>query len=168
MKKNIFIGLFLMIGMSMIAQVDKTSELFKILKAKDSLLFTVGFNTCDIQQFETLTSDNFEFYHDQSGVLSSKSEFILNTKNGLCKSKDYQARRELIKGSLEVFALRNKGVIYGALQMGVHRFYGKQKGKEEVYGSTAKFTHLWIKEDNDWKLSRVLSYDHNSNKEDSK
>ena len=32
--------------------------------------------------------------------------------------------------------------------------------KPEKAGSTAKFIHLWILEDNQWKLKRILSYDH--------
>ena len=35
------------------AQVDKNSDLYKVIISKDSLLFNVGFNTCNIKQFET-------------------------------------------------------------------------------------------------------------------
>jgi len=148
----------------LVAQVDKSSELYKTLKSKDSLLFNVGFNTCEIKPFENLTSEDFEFYHDISGVTSSKTDFIASIKNGLCKSKNYQSRRELIKGSLEVFPLKDKGVIYGALQKGVHQFYEKIKDEKETYGSIAKFTHLWIIENDEWKIKRIFSYDHKLNK----
>lgn len=141
------------------AQEKEDSELFKTLKTKDDLLFNVGFNTCDISRFESLLSDNFEFYHDQSGITSSKASFITSVKDGLCKS-NYKARRELVEGSLEVYPLKNKGVLYGAIQMGKHRFYELEKGKPQRFTSIAKFTHLWKLEDGNWKLLRGLSYDH--------
>ena len=84
--------------------VQGVSELYKTLYTKDSLLFNVGFNQCDITVFERLVSENFEFYHDQSGVTSSKATFIDGTRNGLCKL-DYQPLRALVKGSLEAFPL---------------------------------------------------------------
>ncbi len=144
-----------------IAQVDRSSDLFKILKSNDSLLFDVGFNTCDIEPFEMLVDEDFEFYHDQSGILSSKEEFIANTKNGLCGSPaTFQARRALVEGSLEVHPLKNNGELYGALQTGNHRFFEKVPGKPESAGSIAKFSHLWLLRDGEWKISRVLSYDH--------
>ncbi len=55
----------------MFSQVDRTSELFKTLKLNDSLLLDIGFNTCDIKQFDNLVNDNFEFYHDEAGIMSS-------------------------------------------------------------------------------------------------
>ena len=58
------------------AQVAKRSELYKILKAKDSLLFNVSFNNCDISQIENLISEDFEFYHDKGGINESKESFI--------------------------------------------------------------------------------------------
>ena len=50
------------------AQIDTTSEIFKTLKAKDSLIFDLGFNKCDIPQFEINVSEDFEFYHDTAGL----------------------------------------------------------------------------------------------------
>ena len=119
----------------------------------------VGFNTCDITQFENLISDDFEFYHDRSGITSSKAAFIVSMRDGLCKM-DYKARRELVENSLEVFPLENNGVLYGAIQTGNHRFYALEKDKPEYLSSVARFTHVWLLEDGLWKLSRGLSYDH--------
>jgi hypothetical protein len=44
--------------------------------------------------------------------------------------------------------------------MGEHRFYKLTPGKKDELTETAKFTHLWKKENGVWKLARVLSYDH--------
>ena len=154
---SLFLSLFFLNLMH--AQVEESSELFQILHTKDSLLFNVGFNTCDISQFEALVSEDMEFYHDQSGITSSKADFIAGTENGLCKLP-YKARRELVDGSLQVFPMYNNGELYGAMQTGEHRFYAKYPDKEEMLTSVAKFTHLWLLENGEWKLSRVLSYDH--------
>jgi hypothetical protein len=142
-------------------QVEENSEIFQQLKANDSLLFNVGFNHCNTDPFLKLLNEDFEFYHDKGGITTSKTEFISNFKTGLCKSPStYQSRRELIEGSLEVFELKNNNVVYGAIQKGIHKFYEKQVGKDETSGSTARFTHLWLLVNNEWKLSRSLSYDH--------
>ena len=63
---------------------------------------------------------------------------------------------------MEVFPLctDNKQKLYGAIQNGIHDFYQQEKGEKARKTNTAKFTHLWIIEDGDWKLKRVLSYDH--------
>lgn len=144
-----------------LAQEAKDSELFITLKKNDSLLFNEGFNNCDISQFEKLIAEDFEFYHDIAGITESKDIFMKGTRNGLCNPMNTtKSRRELVNASLEVFPLYNQGKLYGALQKGEHKFYETQKGGKEQKGSTAKFTHLWIKTDNKWQIKRVLSYDH--------
>jgi hypothetical protein len=164
MKKHLFIyfGIFSIFLNSQLlnAQVEKSSELFQQIKAADSLLFNVGFNTCSMDAFETVLSENFEFYHDK-GVTTSKAEVIQTFKNGLCKTPEtYQSRRELVEGSLEVFALKKNGELYGAIQNGKHQFYEKSIGKPETKGNIARFTHLYLLENGVWKLARSLSYDH--------
>ncbi|WP_317046332.1 serine hydrolase [Flavobacterium sp. 103] len=145
------------------AQVDKNSELYKVIISKDSLLFTIGFNKCDISQFENLLSEKFEFFHDVDGV-SDRNKFLNDLKTGLCGDrKNYQARRELLPESTEIYALCNKsnqGKIYGAIQIGVHQFFEKQTGKSEKFGSSARFTHVWLLENGEWKLSKSFSYEH--------
>lgn len=145
------------------AQVDRHSALFKAIMAKDSLLFQSGFNTCNITQFENLLSSTFEFYHDVDGI-SDKAKFLKDLRNGLCSNPSgYQARRELIPESTEIYALHrksNQGEIYGAIQTGKHRFFEKQSGKPEQFGSSARFTHVWLLENGVWKLARSFSYEH--------
>ena len=138
-------------------QVQEKSELYKTIMTKDSLLFNVGFNTCDISQFENLLSENLEFLHDKDGI-SDKKEFLYNLKNGLCSSPDkYQSRRELISSSTEIFPLYKNDTIYGAIQNGAHRFYETIAGKEENFASSAKFSNVWLLENGQWKLTKSLS-----------
>ncbi len=163
-KLFLFTSLFL-ISIGLFAQVDSSSILFKTLLRKDSLVFNVGFNTCNVSVYDGLVAEDLEFYHDQGGITHSKREFIEIFKNGICKSEDFVSRRELISESVKVFPLYDNGVLYGAIQMGEHRFYEKPKGKPERDGSIAKFTHLWLLNDSgDWILKRVLSYDHRMHK----
>lgn len=151
----------LLTGHNIFAQIDSNSELYNTLKANDSLLFNIGFNTCDLSQFENLMSEDLEFYHDKSGVTNSMAQFINVMKSGICNTTNtFKARRELIKGSLEVFPLYNNGELYGAIQTGEHRFFEKNGEQPEKAGSIAKFNHLWLLESNHWKLKRILSYDH--------
>lgn len=158
-KPSHLLLVLLLLNLNLSAQADRSSELFNKLRAHDSLLFSIGFNTCDIGQFENLVSENFEFYHDQAGITFSKSVFISRLKEGICKLT-YKPRRELIAGSLEVYPLENNGVLYGAIQTGSHRFYANEKDKAESLTSVAKFIHVWLIENGTWKFSRGLSYDH--------
>jgi CubicO group peptidase (beta-lactamase class C family) len=159
MKKHFLLIYLLFLSTVLIAQVEESTELYKTIKEKDSLLFNLGFNNCDITQFEKLVSDNFEFYHDQAGITNSKSEFIQGIENGLCKLT-YKPKRVLAKNSLEVYPLMKNGDVYGAIETGIHNFYAIEKNKMEYLTSVAKFTHLWIREKGNWKLSKGLSYDH--------
>ena len=64
---------------------------------------------------------------------------------------------------MEVFPLEKNNVLYGAIQMGDHRFYAEEKDKSLRLTSVAKFTHVWLLEKGSWKLSRGLSYNHQVN-----
>jgi hypothetical protein len=157
--KTILTILLFLISTLAFSQSDKSNELYKTLKTNDSLLFDVGYNTCDIAQFENLVSDTFEFYHDEAGMMPSKAAFIASIKDGLCKLS-YKPRRKLIEGSMQVYPLEKNGVLYGAVQTGEHQFYAIEKDKPEYLTSTAKFTMVWLLESGKWQLSRAISYDH--------
>jgi hypothetical protein len=143
------------------AQVDQSSDLFKTLKAKDSILFKIGFNKCEVEKSAELMYDDLEFYHDKGGVTNSKAEFVNIMKNGLCrKDNPEKVYRFLVEGSLEVFPMYNDGELYGALQNGKHFFSPNAKMTYEKTDNYALFSHLWIIEDDEWKLKRVISYNH--------
>ena len=155
MLKFITIFILILTSNTVTTQESDTSDLFKTLQKNDSLIFDSSFNTCNLNILAQLINEDFEFYHDKSGVLEGKKDFIDNTKNGLCKSP-HKLRRELLKETLEVFPLMNNdGTIYAAIQKGRHRFYENEKRTSIAY-----FTHLWVLKDDKWLLKRVLSYDH--------
>ena len=158
--KSILIGIQFFQVHCGFSQEEKNSELYKTIMSKDSLLFNVGFNTCDISQFENLFSDDFEFYHDQDSI-SNKELFLVNLKNGIClPGKNYKVRRDLKPGSTEIYPLTKNGALYGALQNGTHQFFEISPGQEDKPGSIAKFTHIWLLKNGVWKLARSFSYDH--------
>lgn len=148
------------------SQEEKNSALYKTIISKDSLLFNVGFNTCDISQFENLLSDDFEFYHDLDSI-SDKTLFLHNLKKGIClPGKNYKVKRDLAAGSTEIYPLTKNGALYGALQTGIHQFFETSPGQKDKPGSIAKFTHVWLLQNGVWKLTRSFSYDHQLKKKD--
>ena len=158
MAKQIIISsiIILILCVKSQAQVDKNSELYKIILSRDSLLFEVGFNHCDIKQFEILLSENLKFYHDKDGI-SDKTKFLFDLKNGLCKNPETrQVNRFLVKESTSIFPLFKNGVLYGAVQNGEHMF----SEKRESVGGIAKFTNVWQLENEEWKLVTSFSFDH--------
>ncbi len=166
MKKSIviFVCLFLpSLALTIYGQHSENTELYKILKEKDSLLFHAAFNTCDPETMASLFTEDFEFYHDKGGVTLGRDEFLAPMVEN-CAQQDKNAlqtsRRILIENSLSVYPLRKDGMLYGAIQEGVHRFEFLNEQKQYQQGDIAKFTHLWIITEGEWKIKRELSFDH--------
>ena len=132
-----------------------SKELFDTIAQLDSLLFT-AFNTRDLEKIKSFFSDDLEFYHDLGGVTNYKQNMDAFERTFLNERK---LRRELVKGSLEVYPIKD----FGAVEMGVHRFYATEKGQNEKLSSEAKFTQLWQNRNGEWKLTRIISYAHIEN-----
>lgn len=147
---NCFIGL---------AQLSKSDSLFKVLAVQDSILFERGFNQCDLEYLKKHITEDLKFYHDQGGFQDRKT-FLENTQKYICGNPEQKPIRKVDASTLEVFPLYNNGKLYAAIQKGIHHFYIREKGKEDVQTSTARFTHVWVLDNETWKLSEVLSYDH--------
>jgi len=126
------------------------SKLYKTVQHLDSLLFD-AFNTHNIQVMGDLFSDNLEFYHDKGG-LGNYTATMDGFKRIFFTTSDL--RRELVKGTLEVYPLPG----YGALEMGEHRFTHIENGKEII--AIFKFVQIWQSKDGNWKLTRVVSVGH--------
>lgn len=154
---SIFI-LFLFFG-NVQAQIEKNSPLFLELKKEDSIFFERGFNGCDMAFLEKKVDDNLKFYHDKGGF-QDKKLFLQRTKENICSNPKQKPIRKVIESSLEVFPLYNNGVLYGVIQTGEHQFFIREKNREDVLGGQAKFTSVWTKNDGNWIMSDVLSYDH--------
>ena len=126
-------------------------------------LFWASYNSCDLEKFPGFLSEDLEFYHDKGGLTRTSEKLVEQVKQGLCGDENVHLRREAIEESVHVYPL-NK---YGALISGEHRFYLNEKGKAEKLIEKAKFTHVWQFKNNQWKMSRVLSYDHQEVSENS-
>ena len=158
MKTLLLICFFSLIG---VAQAQEKSTLFLELKAQDSVLFERGFNRFDLNYLKEKVSDDLRFYHDQGGF-QDKTKFLENTASNICGSGSKKPIRKVDTESLEVFPMNSAGKHYGVIQTGIHHFYLRENGKEDLWTSSAKFTHLWIRDLEGWKLKEVLSYDHQS------
>ncbi|WP_378184810.1 serine hydrolase [Aquimarina sp. W85] len=154
-----FTSALLIISTFCTAQVAKDSELFVQLKKIDSIFFEEGFNACNFEVLETYIPKDFEFYHDQGGI-QNRAQFLKAFKDNICTNTQKKPIRKVVQESLEVYPLYDNGKRYGAIQKGIHQFYIKEPGKELYLTNIAKFTSVWILVDGNWKLSRVLSYDH--------
>jgi len=130
-------------------------KLYQEILQLDTKVFQ-AYNTCDLSVFKNYFMEDLEFYHDKSGLIRSRNTMIENLKAILCSDSTVKTRRELIMESLKVYPLDN----YGAIQIGEHYYYQSQQGQPEKKVEIAKFTHIWKKEKEEWKISRVMSYDH--------
>lgn len=126
-------------------------ELSRILTSLDGALFE-SFNKCDLEKFASFFIDDVEFYHDKGGLTPSRQSLVESVRNNICG----KVRRELVADSVEVHSIPG----YGAVQMGVHRFYESNAKNSSVPVGVAKFIHLWQFKDGVWKITRVISYDH--------
>ena len=134
------------------SEKDSLSEqdLYKEIIRMDSILFT-AFNKRDITKFGSLFTQDLEFYHDKGGLTGY--EYTMNFMKDVAKNSN-GLRRDLVKGNVEVYPIPG----YGAMQIGEHTFCHLENGKQDC--GTFKFVHIWQKKNGEWKISRVVSYDH--------
>jgi ketosteroid isomerase-like protein len=130
-----------------------SGELYEKIALLDSSFFD-AYNKCDLSKIETFFTDDVEFYHEKHGVIKSRKVVMDVITKNLCGDSNNRVRRELVAGSLHVYAINN----YGALEIGEHRFHLTQKGQQEKLDGIGKFANLWQKKDGEWKMSRVFSY----------
>ena len=135
-------------------------ELIATIGQKDRELFDAVFERCDTTALASLVAEDFEFYHDKSGQAFNSGSQWVKAIGEMCERQrrgtDYRARRELDSASVTVYPMNN----YGAIHVGIHRFYRKLEGGGEQLVEVSRFTNLWKNENGSWKLTRVLSYDH--------
>ncbi|MFV1884964.1 MAG: nuclear transport factor 2 family protein [Balneola sp.] len=132
-------------------------ELFDQISHMDSLYFTAQ-NNCDLKEYSSYLSEDFEFFHDKSGYTASKDD-EMKSMAMFCGDEQrtrQPIRRELIEESMIVYPMNN----FGALELAEHVFYLQiPDGNEKLIGS-GKLSALWKLINNQWKLTRVISYDH--------
>ncbi len=127
-----------------------SGELFETIARMDKAIFD-AFNAHDVDRLMSIFTDDIEFYHDTGG-LGNYQQNAESFKRMFVSTPDI--RRDLVKGSLEVYPVKD----YGAMEIGEHRFCHKENGKDDC--GTFKFAMVWRKTGESWKISRVLSYGH--------
>ncbi len=128
----------------------ENDSLYNEIKRLDSTLFN-AFNTRDINLFKSLFAEDLEFYHDKGGLTGYNQ--TVSSLVEAAKSTN-QLRRDLVKESLEVYPIPG----YGAMQIGTHRFCHWENNRQDC--GAFKFVHIWQKKNGEWKITRVVSYDH--------
>jgi hypothetical protein len=134
-------------------EIKNQADLDKAITALDTKLFD-AYNHCDLKTFDRLLADDVEFYHDQGGVTLGRQKLTESVKNNICSG---DTQRVLVPGTLKIYYMKG----YGAIEMGVHRFLHPMTEASNGTGE-ASFVQLWQYKDGNWKLTRVLSYDHHS------
>lgn len=148
---NILVLFMLFLSREVKAQTDSEAIEMDVLKTEiikmDSLLFEVAFNQCDAALFKKIIADDIEFYDDRYGLNLSKG-------NEIKSLVEKYARPEKLTRKLNSCNIDKLGN-FGAVQLGEHTFL-----VNDVPVGTGKFIHIWEQKDNDWKLKRIVSYEH--------
>jgi hypothetical protein len=145
--------LVLLVLSSMTADAQSVAQpdpLFMTIQSLDTKLFN-AYNHCHLTTLSAMVSDDLEFYHDQTGLSVGKAPFLAAIKQNICG----KVQRALLPDTLEVYPLKG----YGAVEIGIHRFH--HPGRPEDGVGDAKFVTLWQNKDGAWKVTRVISYNHN-------
>lgn len=160
MKKPVLIYTFLLVAIFFLScnskkqdEVNATreyipdnKELYNKIIEMDSIFFD-AYNNCDLKKQASIYSDDIEFYHDKGGLMTSKQGIIDGTEKNICG----KVTRELIKGSIEVYPIKD----YGAVEIGFHKFHNNQE--PDTPSHPGKFIIMWQHLNNHWKITKVIS-----------
>ena len=121
-------------------------ELHAAISNMDRIFFE-AYNSCDIEKQKEIYADEIEFFHDKSGLSTSKSDILAATENNICG----KVTRTLVEGSIEVYPIHD----YGAVEIGYHKFFNNQE--PDAPSNPSKFIILWKNELENWKITKVIS-----------
>ena len=120
-----------------------------------------AFNDCEVQKLAAMNTDDLEFYHDVGGMSKGVAVFSEDFARNICSRPDAaRIRREAVADSLRFYPMRDGAILYGAIVSGEHLFYDVPKDGKEVLTVRAHFTHMLLLQNGEWKVSRVLSFEH--------
>ncbi|MFI5187155.1 MAG: nuclear transport factor 2 family protein [Chitinophagales bacterium] len=128
--------------------VDKA--LYDTIIYQDSILFN-AFNSQNFERFKKFFAENLEIYQDNTGLRNYEQS--LEAFKELFKMNNVLTR-QLVKGSVEIYPIKN----YGAIETGQHTFCHTENGKPDC--GTFKFVHIWEMQNGQWKICRIITYDH--------
>jgi hypothetical protein len=153
----LLISLFTSIGASAQSQdtyvyKPESQELYNTIVHMDSVYFN-AYNDCDMDKQAAIYADSIEFYHDGSGLETSKKKLLAAIKDNICG----KVTRVLVKGSIEVYQIPN----FGAIEIGLHRFINHAENNN--LSRPDKFIIIWRHKNDQWQITRVISL-HTGNK----
>ena len=132
---------------------QSSDPLYRTISGLDSAMFD-AYNQCDLVRLGSFFAEDLEFYHDQTGLARGRQPFLKAIRENICG----KVRRDLVRGSLEVYPLKT----YGAVETGDHMFCDPRVHRvcEDTFSGIAKFVMLWELKDGAWRITRVISYNH--------
>ena len=130
----------------------ESQELYNTIVHMDSVYFN-AYNDCDMDKQSVIYADSIEFYHDGSGLETSKKALLAAIKQNICG----KVSRVLVKGSIEVYGIPN----FGAIEIGLHRFINHAENNS--ISKPDKFIVVWRHRNDQWQITRVISL-HTGNK----
>lgn len=128
------------------------AQLLAEITAADARLFD-GLNRRDIEPMKAGFSTRLEFYHDRGGVSGYADNIAVFEQNFRAPNR---IRREAMPETVEVFPAGPNH----AMHIGKHRFCNKPSDKAPEECGIYRFSMVWERNNGQWKLLRVLSYDH--------
>lgn len=162
MRKKLLIHLLTLVAFCYSTSFAQTKEEVTSLIFHLDSAFWKAYNDCDTAGFKKFLSEDVEFYHDKGGVTKGAHELTASFAKNLCGKQNYRLRREAMPNTVEVFPLAKDNEYYGATISGEHLFYVNENNKPEYLDGQATFMQLWLKENGDWKMKRILSYNHHA------
>jgi len=114
------------------------------------------FNACDLSGMAPLLTNDVEFYHDKTGLTTTREGVIESLRKGPCANPAMKLRREEVPGTVKFHPLAGGF----AMLTGMHRFVVVEAGKTPYVDGQAQFVTLWKLDDGQWRMHRIISYDH--------
>jgi ketosteroid isomerase-like protein len=136
-------------------QAPHTDSLYTTIERMDTKLFN-AINHKDLATLKNMYDESLEFYHDKSGLMDYKTSMEINARHFTDTTAKYIERRELDKNSLEVYPIPG----FGAMEIGMHRFYTSFNGGPEEVTASPRFVMIWQQKGDQWKVVKVVSYGH--------
>jgi hypothetical protein len=136
------------------------AALAREIELRSDVLFDAVFAHCSPDTLADTITDDFEFHHDQWGLIAdSRTKFVDSIRKQCLRresGEDPASRRERVSGTRTVYPSGESG----AIETGVHRFYEIATNGQEMLVGIARYAHAWRREDGVWRVSRILSYEH--------
>ena len=118
--------------------------------------FWAAYNDCDRGRLAEAFTGDAEFYHDVTGLTQGRAAVVASLMNGPCGTSGQHLRREVIQGTVHAYPLTG-GYIF---LTGDHVFHVRQGDGPERVSGQARFADVWRWESGQWRMARVISYDH--------